>query len=252
MNQNEALFDYLIHLADNNLIIGHRLSEWCGHSPVLEEDMALVNFALDFIGLSRNLYSYASKVEGNNNSEDDYAYLREPGLFRNALLLEQPNGDFAVTIARQFFYDVFSHLQNQALTSSRDSQLAAMASKSVKESSYHLKHSRSWILRLGDGTEESNSRLQEAVDDLWMFTGDLFEQTSSDQILISEGIACDNAPLLEEWQKQVSSTFSEAGVKMPSETYMQRGSRQGRHTEHLGFLLAEMQSVQRAYPGNQW
>jgi len=252
MNQHEALFDYLIHLADNNLIIGHRLSEWCGHSPILEEDMALVNFALDFIGLSRNLYSYASKVEAKGKTEDDYAYLRDVVLFRNALLLEQPNGDFAVTMARQYFYDVFSHLQNQALCGSRDSQIAAMAAKSVKESSYHLRHSSSWILRLGDGTEESNRRLQEAVDDLWMFTGDLFEQTSGDKQLVALGIACDNSLILDEWQKQVSQLLSEAGISKPSETFMQRGSREGRHTEHLGFLLAEMQSVQRAYPGNQW
>jgi ring-1,2-phenylacetyl-CoA epoxidase subunit PaaC len=252
MNQNEALFDYLIHLADNSLIIGHRLSEWCGHSPVLEEDMALVNFALDFIGLSRNLYTYAAKIEAKGKTEDDYAYLRDVGSFRNALLVEQPNGDFATTIARQFFYDVFSHLQNQALAKSSDAQIAAMASKSVKESAYHLKHSSSWMLRLGDGTEESHRRLQDAVDDLWMFTGDLFSKTDGDKSLIEAGIACDNALFYDAWHKQILDVFSEAGITKPSETFMQQGSRTGRHTEHLGFILAEMQSVQRAYPGNQW
>jgi ring-1,2-phenylacetyl-CoA epoxidase subunit PaaC len=252
MKQEQALFDYLIHLGDNSLIIGHRLSEWCGHSPVLEEDMALVNFALDFIGLSRNLYTYAAKVEGMGKTEDDYAYWRDAGAYRNALLLEQPNGDFAVTIARQFFYDVFSHLQNEALTNSSDSQLSAMASKSVKESSYHLKHSRSWMLRLGDGTQESHDRLQNAVDDLWMFTGDLFSQTEGDRFLIDMGIAADVTAFQEEWNQQVGGVLLEAGIKKPSATFMQQGSRKGIHTEHLGFLLAEMQSVQRNYPGNQW
>jgi ring-1,2-phenylacetyl-CoA epoxidase subunit PaaC len=252
MKQEQALFDYLIHLGDNSLIIGHRLSEWCGHSPVLEEDMALVNFALDFIGLSRNLYTYAAKVEGMGKTEDDYAYWRDAGAYRNALLLEQPNGDFAVTIARQFFYDVFSHLQNEALTNSSDSQLSAMASKSVKESSYHLKHSRSWMLRLGDGTQESHDRLQNAVDDLWMFTGDLFSQTEGDRFLIDMGIAADVTAFQEEWNQQVGEVLLEAGIKKPSATFMQQGSRKGIHTEHLGFLLAEMQSVQRNYPGNQW
>jgi len=252
MNQKQELFDYLVHLADNSLIIGHRLSEWCGHSPILEEDMALVNFALDFIGLSRNLYTYAAKLEGSANTEDDYAYMRDAVAFRNALLLEQPNGDFACTIARQYFYDVFSHLQNHALTNSADAQLAAMAAKSVKESSYHLKHSKSWILRLGDGTEESNRRLQDAVNDLWMFTGDLFAQTEGDKNLISSGIACDSLLFYDDWKKQISETLNEAGIQQPTDTFMQQGSRQGRHTEHLGFLLAEMQSVHRAYPGNQW
>jgi ring-1,2-phenylacetyl-CoA epoxidase subunit PaaC len=243
---------YALRRADDALILGHRLSEWCGHAPILEEDMALSNIALDLLGQARELYSYAAKVEGKDNDEDKFAYLRDVRQYRNLLLLEQPNGDFARTMARQFFYSAFADLYWRAMMKSGDATLAAVAAKSEKESAYHLRHSSEWIIRLGDGTEESHARAQTAIDDLWAFTGEMFEVDSSERALIDAGIAVDPASLRPQWLKTVSDIVNEATLALPRGDWMQQGGRSGRHSEHLGHLLSELQSMQRTFPGATW
>jgi ring-1,2-phenylacetyl-CoA epoxidase subunit PaaC len=243
---------YTLRRADDALILGHRLSEWCGHAPILEEDMALSNIALDLLGQARELYSYAAKVEGKDNDEDKFAYLRDVRQYRNLLLLEQPNGDFARTMARQFFYSAFADLYWRAMMKSGDATLAAVAAKSEKESAYHLRHSSEWIIRLGDGTEESHARAQTAIDDLWAFTGEMFEVDSSERALIDAGIAVDPASLRPQWLKTVSDIVNEATLALPRGDWMQQGGRSGRHSEHLGHLLSELQSMQRTFPGATW
>jgi ring-1,2-phenylacetyl-CoA epoxidase subunit PaaC len=243
---------YTLRRADDALILGHRLSEWCGHAPILEEDMALSNIALDLLGQARELYSYAAKVEGKDNDEDKFAYLRDVRQYRNLLLLEQPNGDFARTMARQFFYSAFADLYWRAMIKSSDATLAAVAAKSEKESAYHLRHSSEWIIRLGDGTEESHARARTAIDDLWAFTGEMFEVDSSERALIDAGIAVDPASLRPQWLKTVSDIVNEATLALPRGDWMQQGGRSGRHSEHLGHLLSELQSMQRTFPGATW
>jgi ring-1,2-phenylacetyl-CoA epoxidase subunit PaaC len=243
---------YALRRADDALILGHRLSEWCGHAPILEEDMALSNIALDLLGQARELYSYAAKVEGRDNDEDKFAYLRDVRQYRNLLLLEQPNGDFARTMARQFFYSAFADLYWRAMMKSADATLAAVAAKSEKESAYHLRHASEWIIRLGDGTGESHVRAQTAIDDLWAFTGEMFCCDASERALIDAGIAVDPASLRPQWLKTVSSVVGEATLALPSNDWMQQGGRSGRHSEHLGHLLSELQSMQRTFPGATW
>ena len=243
---------YTLRRADDALILGHRLSEWCGHAPILEEDMALSNIALDLLGQARELYSYAARVEGGDNDEDKFAYLRDVRQYRNLLLLEQPNGDFARTMARQFFYSAFADLYWRAMMKSSDATLAAVAAKSEKESAYHLRHSSEWIIRLGDGTGESHARAQTAIDDLWAFTGEMFEVDSSERALIDAGIAVDPASLRPQWLKTVSDIVNEATLALPRGDWMQQGGRSGRHSEHLGHLLSELQSMQRTFPGATW
>lgn len=243
---------YTLRRADDALILGHRLSEWCGHAPMLEEDMALSNIALDLIGQARELYGYAAKVEGKDNDEDKLAYLRDVRQYRNLLLVEQPNGDFAQTLMRQFFYSAFADLYWRAMMNSRDATLAAIAAKSEKESAYHLRHSSEWIIRLGDGTEESHARAQGAIDQLWAFTGEMFAVDDSERGLIDAGIAIDPATLRERWMKTVSSVVNEATLTLPQNSWMQQGGRSGRHSEHLGHLLSELQSMQRTFPGQTW
>src|ERR1700719_4098631 len=201
---------YALRRADDALILGHRLSEWCGHAPMLEQDMALANIGLDLLGQARELYSYAAKVEGRDNDEDSFAYLRDVRQYRNLLLLEQPNGDFARTMVRQFFYAVFADLYWRAMMTSDDATLAAVAAKSEKESAYHVRHSSEWMVRLGDGTEESHRRAQTAVDDLWAFTGEMFEVDGSERALIDSDIAVDPAALRAQWQKTISDVVGEA------------------------------------------
>lgn len=249
---DDALFQYALRLADDQLILGHRLSEWCGHAPLLEEDIALANIGLDLIGQARTLYAHAGAVEGNGRDEDHLAYLRDAPHYRNLLLVEQPNGDFAVTIARQFFYSAFMEPFWRALTASHDETLAAVAAKAVKEVAYHVRHSAEWLIRLGDGTEESHKRAQDAVDDLWMYTGEMFEADAPTRDLIARGIAVDPAPIRPEWDRVVDAVLAEATLTRPNQTWMQTGGRTGRHSEHLGYLLAEMQFLQRAYPGAAW
>ena len=243
---------YTLRRADDALILGHRLSEWCGHAPMLEEDMALSNIALDLLGQARELYSYAAKVEGKDNDEDKFAYLRDVRQYRNLLLVEQPNGDFAHTLVRQFFYSAFADLYWGGMVKSSDATLAAIAAKSEKESAYHLRHSSEWIVRLGDGTEESRARAQAAIDHLWAFTGEMFAIDDSERGLIDQGVAIDPATLRQQWLNIVSSVVSEATLDLPKNHWMQQGGRSGRHSEHLGHLLSELQSMQRTFPGATW
>jgi ring-1,2-phenylacetyl-CoA epoxidase subunit PaaC len=243
---------YALRRADDALILGHRLSEWCGHAPALEEDMALANMGLDLLGQARELYSYAAKIEARGNDEDAFAYLRDVRQYRNLLLLEQPNGDFARTMARQFFYAAFADLYWRAMMKSGDATLAAIAAKSEKESAYHLRHSSEWMVRLGDGTEESHRRAQTAVDDLWAYTGEMFEVDESERALIERGAAVDPATLHPRWLKTVSGVMGEATLVLPESGWMQRGGRGGKHSEHLGHLLSELQSMQRTFPGATW
>ncbi|MBR0872135.1 phenylacetate-CoA oxygenase subunit PaaC [Bradyrhizobium tropiciagri] len=243
---------YALRRADDALILGHRLSEWCGHAPALEEDMALANMGLDLLGQARELYSYAARVEGMDNDEDKFAYLRDVRQYRNLLLVEQPNGDFARTMVRQFFYAAFADLYWRAMMGSSDATLAAIAAKSEKESAYHLRHSSEWIVRLGDGTGESNRRAQEAVDHLWAYTGEMFAVDDSERDLIDAGVAIDPAALQPRWLKTVTGVINEATLSLPASNWMQQGGRCGAHSEHLGHLLSELQSLQRTFPGATW
>jgi ring-1,2-phenylacetyl-CoA epoxidase subunit PaaC len=243
---------YALRRADDALILGHRLSEWCGHAPMMEEDMALANMGLDLIGQARELYSYAAKVEDAGNDEDRYAYLRDVRQYRNLLLVEQPNGDFARTIVRQFFYSAFADAYWRAMMGSKDATLAAIAAKSEKESAYHVRHSSEWVIRLGDGTAESHSRAQDAVDDLWSFTGELFHTDDSDAGLIADRLVVDPESLRAGWTDTVTGVLQTATLTCPSKSWMQKGGRSGHHSEHLGHLLSELQSLQRSFPGATW
>lgn len=243
---------YALRRADDALILGHRLSEWCGHGPMLEEDMALANMGLDLIGQARELYTYAGKVEGAGHDEDKLAYLRDVLQYRNLLLVEQPNGDFAKSIVRQFFYSAFADPYWRAMMASKDATLAAIAAKSEKESAYHLRHTAEWMIRLGDGTAESARRAQAAIDDLWAFTGELFHKDESEAALIASGTIVDPETLRTRWTETVEAVLHQALLKKPSNDWMQKGGRTGRHTEHLGHLLSELQSMQRTFPGATW
>src|SRR5215470_9615738 len=214
---------YTLRRADDALILGHRLSEWCGHAPALEEDMALANMALDLLGQARELYSYAAKVEGGDNDEDKFAYLRDVRQYRNLLLVEQPNGDFARTMVRQFFYAAFADLYWRAMMQSKDTTLAAIAAKSEKESAYHLRHASEWMIRLGDGTEESHVRAQDAIDHLWAYTGEMFFLDDAERSLIDKGIAVDPAALRAQWLKTISDVVGEATLALPANNWMQQG-----------------------------
>jgi ring-1,2-phenylacetyl-CoA epoxidase subunit PaaC len=219
---------------------------------MMEEDMALANMGLDLLGQARELYSYAAKVEANGNDEDKFAYLRDVRQYRNLLLLEQPNGDFARTMTRQFFYAAFADLYWRSMMNSHDATLAAIAAKSEKESAYHVRHSSEWMVRLGDGTEESHRRAQTAIDDLWACTGEMFRADESERGLIDAGIAVDPAKLSAQWLKTVSNVVNEATLALPKTDWMQQGGRDGRHSEHLGHLLSELQSMPRTFPGAVW
>jgi ring-1,2-phenylacetyl-CoA epoxidase subunit PaaC len=243
---------YTLRRADDALILGHRLSEWCGHAPMLEEDMALSNMALDLIGQARELYSYAARVEGRGNDEDKLAYLRDVRQYRNLLLVEQPNGDFANTMVRQLFYSVFADLYWKAMVASTDATLAAIAAKSEKESAYHVRHCSEWIIRLGDGTADSHARAQAAIDQLWAFTGEMFSVDEAERGLIDDGTATDPDSLRPRWLATLSRVVQEATLKLPQNDWMQQGGRSGRHSEHLGHLLSELQSMQRTFPGATW
>lgn len=249
---NQATFDYLLRLGDAPLVLGQRLSEWCGKGPALEEDIALTNVALDLIGQARLWLSYAGEVEGNGRTEDQLAYLRDAHQFRNPLLVEQPNGSYADTLARQFLFDTWHYYHLEALQASSDARIAGIAAKAIKEVAYHARRSADLVVRLGDGTAESHRRMQEAIDRLWMYTGELFDSDAVDPNLIAAEVACDPALLHAPWRQQVADVLEEATLAMPADGWMQRGSHTGRHSEHLGFLLAEMQFLQRAYPGATW
>ena len=251
--------NYVLHLADNALILGHRNSEWTGHGPVLEQDIAISNIALDLIGQARNFYQYAAQLINqstdqpiNPATEDTLAYLRDAHDFKNCLLVEQTNGDWAKTILRQFFFSayqfyLFIHLQN-----SKDGTLAAIAEKSLKEVTYHLRWSSEWVIRLGDGTEESHQRMLNAIDDLWMFTGEMFEAAGYEAQASNEGFGVHPSLIKNDWAQKVAAVFDEATLPMPGNLSMRSGGKDGKHTEQLGYILEEMQFMQRTYPNSEW
>ena len=244
--------EWLLRLADDRLVLGHRLSEWCGHAPILEEDIALGNVALDLIGQAASLLRLAGAAEGAGRDEDALAYFREARDFRNALLVEQPNGDFAVTLVRQLLFDAYDVHLTDALARGAHAELAGIMAKAHQEARYHLRHSREWVVRLGDGTAESHRRAQAAVDELWRFTGEPFMTDDLDRTMLAAGIGADLDALRAEWEATVRATLDEAALAAPVGGFMARGGRAGRHTEHLGHLLAEMQIVARSHPGASW
>lgn len=252
METKQRLYTYCLRLADSALILGHRLSELCSKGPFLEEDLAQTNIALDMIGRAQAVLEYAGELEGKNRSADELAYRRDEPQYMNHLLVEQPNGDFAHTIARQLFISVFELYLYEGLQLTKDPNLAAIAAKAIKEIRYHVEHAADWTIRLGDGTSESKLRMQKAVNDLWAYTGELFEMDETENDLMALGLAVDLAPVKLKWHKYIERVLEEATLNMPADTYMQTGSRKGIHTEHLGHLLAEMQYLQRAYPEATW
>lgn len=267
----DPLVSYTLHLADDALILGHRNSEWTGIGPVLEQDIAISNIALDLVGQARNFYHYAARLlnetgragadaagqavadpSGRQPTEDSLAYLRDSWDFKNSLLVEQENGDWAKTILRQFLFSSYQFYFYELLQNSQDAELAAISEKAFKEVAYHLRWSSEWVIRLGDGTEESHIRLRKALDELWPFTGELFLAAGYEQQGVERGIGVELSLLKPKWEKKVKEIFSDAMLTVPAESWMQSGGKEGRHTEHLGYILAEMQFLQRAYPGCEW
>ncbi|MBN8944211.1 MAG: phenylacetate-CoA oxygenase subunit PaaC [Rhizobiales bacterium] len=249
---DSPLFLATLRLADDALVLGHRLSEWCGHAPVLEEDLALGNLGLDLIGQARSLYSYAGEVEGKGRDEDQLAYLRREGEYRNLLLVEQPNGDFAVTMVRHLLFSAFMFPFHQAMTASSDATLAAIAAKAEKEMAYHVRHTGEWLIRLGDGTAESHRRAQTALDELWPYSGELFDVDAAMRSAIDAGFVPDPEAIRPRFEATIDQVLAEATLTRPRVGAFQTGGRAGRHSEHMGFLLAELQYMQRTYPNATW
>ena len=253
ITKEDAFFEYLLRLADDRLILGHRLSEWCGHGPVLEEDIALANVALDYIGHAASLYEYAAKIEGKDRDRDDLVYFRNDVEYRNIKMVELPKGDYGFTIARQFLFSSYSYFLYDNLRNTADEQFGGMISKHFKEIKYHLRHSREWVLRLGDGTKESHNRIQNAFNELWTYTGEFFYQDEIDDLLMDEGLGVDISAFESEWKTLVTDLLKEATLEIPDfDQFMASGGREGLHTEHLGHLLAEMQHLRRSYPDAVW
>lgn len=248
----DGVVELALRLGDNALILGQRLGEWAGHGPVLEEDIALTNVALDLLGQARLWLALAGRREGQGRDEDDLAYFRDQAAFRNCLLVEQPNGDYADTTLRQFFFDTWHVALLNALARSRDAEVAAVADKARAEAAYHVRRSAGWVVRLGDGTAESRARMVAALARLWPFTGELFEEDEADRTLAAVGIAPLPGSLRAGWQAEVERVFAEATLEIPASCWMHSGGRRGVHTEHMGYLLAEMQSLARAHPGATW
>ena len=249
---NNNLYNYILGIADNSLILGQRMGELCGHGPSLETDIACTNISLDLFGQVRSYYQYAAKLAGDGRTEDDIAMLRKEREYVNVLLVEQPNTDFAYTMARHFLFDVYHLLFLTALQKSKDLTLAAIATKSVKEVSYHQRFSTDWIKRLGDGTDESQQKAQNAINDLWTYTDELFHLTESHKAMVQDGIGVDVTILKEKYYTKINSVLEEATLTIPESKYFQKGGKQGVHTEHMGFLLAELQYMQRTYPNMEW
>jgi ring-1,2-phenylacetyl-CoA epoxidase subunit PaaC len=247
-----TLYKYILRIADDSLILGQRQSEMCGHGPILEEDIAQTNIALDLIGQATALYEYAATFTNGEKSSDDIAFLRFDREYSNLLLVEQPNGDFGQTIVRNWIFDTFRVLFFEELTKSKDSQLAAIAEKSLKETRYHWKHSSEWLIRLGDGTEESHTRTQDALNRLWKYSDEVFYMDEIEKELIEQGIAVDLNTIRQKFIDKINYVLLESTLTLPSNDWKQSGGRLGKHTEHLGFILAEMQYMQRAYPGMEW
>lgn len=243
---------YTLQLADSSFILSHRLSEWCGHGPILEQDMAMTNIALDLLGETRSLYQYAAELEGKGRTEDDIAFLRPAIEYRNPLLVEHINGNFGDTVMRQFLFDVYHYYLLQQLKFSADNRLAAIAEKSFKEVSYHIKWSSEWVIRLGDGTLESKQKMENAIEELWPYTGELFLPTKNEQYLSDLKIIPDYSLIKSQWDNHVAKVFEAATLKVPENIFMHTGGKEGRHTEALGYALAELQYMQRAYPGMEW
>lgn len=247
-----SLLNYTLSLADNVLILGHRNSEWCGHGPVLEQDIAITNISLDLIGQARNFYQYAADLEQDGSTEDSLAFLRDAREFKNCLITELPKGDWAKTILRQFFFSNYQHLLYTQLQHCPDKQLSAIAAKALKEVAYHLRWSSEWVIRLGDGTEESLRRMKLALEELWPYTGELFMPASFEKELIAQGIIPDPQTFRQGWIQKTTDIFEVANLAVPGNVFMYNGGKEGNHTEYMGFLLAEMQFLQRAYPGATW
>lgn len=248
----EALFRYVLRLGDTSLVLGQRLAEWVGHSPALEEDLGLANLSLDLVGQARLLLTYAGEIEGQGRDEDALAFLREPEAFVNLTLAEQPNGDFGRTVVRQFLVDAWQLDMYEGLLKSSDSRLAGIAAKAIKETRYHFRFSSGWLVRLGDGTDESHRRVQDALNDLWRFTTEMFVADEVDEALRASGVAPDLAELQPRWSARVDDVLKEATLVRPAPVAYQWHGKRGVHTEHLGHMLAEMQHLQRTYPGAQW
>ena len=246
-----SLFTYTLRIADSSLILGQRMSEWCSNGPTLEEDIAMSNISLDMFGQANGFYQYAAQLDGTK-SADELAFRRNEREFFNHQLVEQENGNFGTTMVRNFLHDVFNFLFYTELSKNKDETLSALASKSLKEVKYHLRHSSNWLIRLGDGTGESNTIVQDALEELWMYTGELFEMDNLDTELLNNGIAVDNSALKLEWDIMVNKTLVKAKLTRPEDAYMATGGKKGLHTEYLGFILSEMQFLQRAYPDAKW
>ena len=252
MELREALFNYLLRIGDTSLIGGQRLAEWVSNGPTLEEDIALTNIGLDLIGQARAALTYAAEVEGKGKTEDDLAYFRSEREYYNSLISELPNGNFADTMAKLFLNSAFNYHLYKALGKSKDQKLSAFALKSLKEVTYHLRHSGEWVIRLGDGSVESKKKIQDAFDEIWMFTGDLFEMNEVDENLIEMGIGVDLNNIKSHWNATVNEVLNRATLQRPEDGYMQTGRLQAQHTEYLGHILSELQYLQRAYPGLKW
>lgn len=252
MSEQNAVITYLLRLGDNGLVLGHRLSEWCGHAPELEEDLALANTALDLIGQAQLWLSLAAAYKGKDCDADTLAYRRDVAQFHNVLLVEQPNGDYAETMARQLYFDAWHYILLENLSMSRNSDIADIAGKAVKEARYHIERSRRWVICLGDGTAESHMRMQKAVNNLWMYTGELFENDEIDRQMMETAEGTDMSQLRDSWLNCIKTTLKEATLTVPNSSWMQSGGKTGTHSEHLGYLLAEMQYLQRAYPDACW
>ena len=249
---NKQLVKYILGIADNSLILGQRLSELCGHGPSLETDIALTNISLDLFGQVRSYFQYAAEIQGNETSEDTLAFLRKEHQYTNVLLVEQPNTDFAYVIARQFLFDVYHQLMLEKLQLSKDETLAAIAHKSIKEVNYHVRFSSDWIRRLGDGTDESHQRVQQAIKDLWIFTDELFHLTDADLAMIESAVGVDVSSLKELYYNKVNQVLLESTIEIPQVEYFQKGGKRGVHSEHMGYILTEMQFMQRTYPNMTW
>ncbi len=250
--KSKNLYKYILGIADNSLILGQRMGELCGHGPSLETDIACTNISLDLFGQVRSYYQYAAKIAGDNRTEDDIAMLRKEREYVNVLLVEQPNTNFAYTMARQFLFDAYHLLFLQELEKSNDLTLSAIATKSIKEASYHQRFSSDWIKRLGDGTEESHQKMQEAINGLWTYTDELFHQTEADKAMVEQGVGVDVTKLKEVYYKQVGQILEGATLEIPESKWFQKGGKQGIHTEHLGYLLSDLQYMQRTYPNMSW
>lgn len=249
---SNSKINYILGIADNALILGQRLSELCGHGPSLETDIATTNIALDLLGQTRSYYQYAAELQGGEATEDTLAFLRKEREYKNVLLVEQPNTDFGYVMARQYMFDVFHLLLLEQLQNSNDEVLAAIAKKSIKEVSYHKRFSGDWIKRLGDGTEESHHRIQEAFDNLWTFTNELFLMTADDTAMVEAGVGVDVAALKAAWTQEITALLTEATLTVPDLKYFLKGGKEGIHSEHMGFILTEMQYMQRTYPNMTW